>query len=427
MTVTDSQKWLILIVLVLSVLLVRLLGPMLTPFIFAALFAYLGDPLVDQLEEKNLSRTISVVIVFTVMSVITGLVLLVMIPTISTQIASLIKAFPQYIQWISEVALPWLSLKTGVEFRQFDVKSISDLMQGHWGQAGGFAGNVFGVLGKSGGILLSSVANLVLIPVVTFYLLRDWDKFMSAIHHILPREVESDVVHLAKESDEMLGAFLRGQVLVMVSLATIYSIGLWIVGVKFALLIGLVAGLVSFVPYMGLVVGLLVAGAAVMLQTHDPMQLLYVAMVFGVGQLLEGALLTPFLVGDKIGLHPVAVIFSVMAGGQLFGFTGILIALPVAAVLAVVVRDLHTRYMASHLYDASGDTIIADAGGGSEAESHVSIATKPEVTSEPGEEITNDSVTDSEAAVSQNKHSITASADKTSSLPDDTGDNNQTG
>jgi len=226
-------------------------------------------------------------------------------------------------------------------------------------EAGGVVKNIFGYVGKSSGVLFGVLANLFLIPVVTFYMLRDWDKFIEGIHSLLPRQIEPEVSRLASESNQMLSAFLRGQVLVMVSLATIYSVGLWLVGVKFALLIGLIAGIVSFVPYMGLIVGIAIAGIAVLLQFDAPvLPLALVAAVFGVGQVIEGALLTPLLVGDRIGMHPVAVMFSVLAGGQLFGFFGILVALPVAAVLAVIVRDIHKRYMRSHLYDTDR-TMIA--------------------------------------------------------------------
>lgn len=154
----------------------------------------------------------------------------------------------------------------------------------------------------------------------------------------------------------MLGAFLRGQLLVMISLGTIYSVGLWLIGLEFAILVGMLAGLVSFVPYLGFIVGILVAGVAVIFQTHELMQLIPVVAVFAVGQALEGMLLTPVLVGDRIGIHPVVIIFAILAGGQLFGFVGVLLALPVAAVLAVIVRHLHRRYLDSGIYMASASS-----------------------------------------------------------------------
>lgn len=223
----------------------------------------------------------------------------------------------------------------------------------NWRDVGGFAGKFASAITKSGVALAAWLANLVLVPVVTFYLLRDWDVMVARIRELLPRQQEPTIVKLAKNSDEVLGQFLRGQLAVMVALGTIYTVGLWIVGLDLALLVGMIAGLVSFVPYLGFIVGIVLAGIAAMMQFGDAVYLFYVAIVFGVGQILEGMVLTPLLVGDKIGLHPVAVIFAVMAGGQLFGFVGILLALPVAAVVVVILRHMREVYTASELYGNS--------------------------------------------------------------------------
>ena len=198
--------------------------------------------------------------------------------------------------------------------------------------------------------LAAWVANLILVPVVTFYLLRDWDVMMAKVNRLLPRNIEPKVSLWASECDEVLGAFMKGQLLVMFALGVIYAIGLWLVGLDLALLVGMIAGLASIVPYMGFIIGIVVAGVAAFIQFQDPVVLAYVGAVFMVGQMLEGMLLTPLLVGDRIGLHPVAVIFAIMAGGQLFGFVGILLALPVAAVIMVLLRHLHERYKSSSLY-----------------------------------------------------------------------------
>ena len=194
------------------------------------------------------------------------------------------------------------------------------------------------------------LANLVLIPVVTFYLLRDWDVLVARIHDLLPRYYEAKITEIARESDAVLGEFLRGQLTVMFALGVIYAVGLSLLGLDFGMLIGMLAGIVSFVPYLGVIVGIGLAGVAAMVQFQDLPHVLGVFAVFGVGQLLEGFVLTPKLVGDKIGLHPVAVIFAVMAGGQLFGVVGVLLALPVAAVLVVLLRHAHRRYTSSELY-----------------------------------------------------------------------------
>jgi predicted PurR-regulated permease PerM len=182
---------------------------------------------------------------------------------------------------------------------------------------------------------------------VAFYLLRDWNDMAARVHGLFPRPVQPRVAQLARESDEVLGAFLRGQLLVMLALAIIYSAGLWILGLDLALPIGLVAGFVSFVPYLGFIVGLAAASVAAIFQFQDAWMLMWVGAVFGFGQILEGTLITPKLVGDRIGLHPVAVIFAVLAGGQLFGFFGVLLALPAAAVMVVWLRHLHGGFIRS--------------------------------------------------------------------------------
>jgi len=176
---------------------------------------------------------------------------------------------------------------------------------------------------------------------------------VAKVHALIPRKNEKTIVMITKESDEVLGAFLRGQMLVMFVLAVIYSIGLMLIGLDTALLIGMLSGMVSFVPYLGFIIGIVVASVAALMQFQEFMPLIYVALVFLTGQMLEGMLLTPWLVGDKIGLHPVAVIFSVLAGGQLFGFVGVLLALPIAAIIAVVLRHVYERYTNSELYNES--------------------------------------------------------------------------
>ena len=180
--------------------------------------------------------------------------------------------------------------------------------------------------------------------------MRDWDVLVAKVHDLLPRRVADTASKLAGEVDTVLSAFVRGQFYVMLALGCIYSIGLWITGLDLALLIGMLAGLVSFVPYLGSIVGIVMACIAAMVQFHELISLVPVVIVFMVGQALEGMVLTPMLVGDKIGLHPVAVMFAVMAGGQLFGFLGILLALPVASVIMVLLRHVHDLYRYSDFY-----------------------------------------------------------------------------
>lgn len=352
MVINDSQKWLLLAGTTGFCFLLYLLAPILTPFFVAALLAYLGDPIADRLEARKLSRTLSVVIVFAVLLLLLVILLLVLIPLLENQFSYLVSNFPKYIDVIQNRFLPSVAATLGIDPTAMDLASIKTAIGKHFEQTGGIAMTLASSVTKSGATLVAWLANLVLIPVVTFYLLRDWDVLVARVRELLPRQYEPVAVKLASESDAVLAAFLRGQFLVMLALGVVYSVGLWFIDLKLALLIGMMAGLVSFVPYLGFILGILAASVAMLLQTHELTQLIPVFIVFGVGQALEGMLLTPLLVGDRIGLHPVAVIFAVLAGGQLFGFVGILLALPVAAVLAVLLRHLHDRYKASSIFNS---------------------------------------------------------------------------
>lgn len=327
--------------------LVWLLGPILTPFVLSAGLAYLGDPVADRLERARLSRTWAVVIVFTVLTVIVLSVLGVLVPMLLDQLREFIGNIPRYVEWLQEKGLPGIGIYVPAELR---LENLTDKVSENLPQAGGIAKDILGTLTRSGGAVLAFLAGALLVPVVTFYLMRDWDRLVAWVDSMIPRNAQPVVRQLARETDEVLSGFLRGQLLVMLVLGVVYSVGLWLVGVKLSLLIGLGAGLVSFVPYLGFIAGLLAAGIAVLVQTQEFMPLLYVLLVFAVGQVLESSLLTPWLVGDRIGLHPVAVIFAVMAGAQLFGFVGMLLGLPVAAIIAVLLRYAAERWRESTLY-----------------------------------------------------------------------------
>ncbi len=366
MTLTANARFWLIAVLVGGVL-VYLLAPVLTPFVVAALLAYLGDPLVDRLEQRRLGRwrigrTGAVVIVFLFMTLVLVMSVLLLIPMLEKQISRLISELPRYLAWFQDEALPWVTTRLGIESPTLESDQLVQMLRDHWQSAGGVAASVLAGVSKSGMAVISWLLNLVLIPVVAFYLMRDWDVLMETIRGMLPRSSEPTVSKLARESDDVLGAFLRGQLLVMMALATMYSIGLTLLGVDLALLIGLVAGLISFVPYLGTIVGMGAAIIASLVQYGELWHFIGVLAVFSVGQTIEGFVLQPWLIGDRIGLHPVAVIFAVMAGGQLFGFLGILLALPVAAVLVVVLRHFYERYRASEVYADSGSAVVIPDG-----------------------------------------------------------------
>lgn len=347
---SDSQKWLLLAGFAFGGWLLYLLAPVLTPFLVGALLAYLGDPLVDRLQRYGLGRSGAVTVVFAVMLLAGVLTLVVLLPVLQRQAITLMQGLPQFLDWAQNTLAPEFACVAGFELPRVEIEAIRQAIVEHWQQVGNVAGRVVAGLGRSGQLLLGWVAYLLLVPVVTFYLLRDWDLLVSAIDRLLPRaRVQPVVRRLATEIDAVLAEFLRGQLTLMLALAGIYVAGLWLVGLELAFVIGMLAGLVSFVPYLGVIVGLIVAGIAAFLQFHDVAQLLAVGAVFGVGQVLEGMVLSPLLVGDRIGLHPVAVIFAVMAGGQLFGFFGVLLALPVAAVIVVLLRHFRDEYLDSEL------------------------------------------------------------------------------
>ncbi len=324
------------------------LGPVLMPFAVSAGFAYLADPLVDRLQLR-VSRTLAVVLVFVTLSAVSLPVLILLLPLLADQLRLFVTHIPDYIDWFQDKGLPAIGVQLPDELR-LDYDNVKRVVAENLPQAGGIARELFGTLSRSGGALLAFMANLLLIPVVTFYLLRDWDDLVAWVDGALPVRHRETVRALARESDAVLSGFMRGQLLVMLALAVLYSFGLWLAGVQLALLIGIGAGLVSFVPYLGFIAGLLGAGIAALAQMEGLTPLVYVVVVFTIGQVIESSLLTPRLVGDRIGLHPVAVIFAVMAGGQLFGFVGVLLALPATAVLAVLLRHGMARWRQSDLY-----------------------------------------------------------------------------
>ncbi|MCF7749646.1 AI-2E family transporter [Bacillus subtilis subsp. subtilis] len=341
-----------------------LLGPILTPFVLALALAWLGDPLVDRIEATGRSRNTGVVLVFVAMILLLTAALLILVPMIERQIATLVAAIPQAQQWLMQTGIPWFEQKTGLEIMQWmDPDRLIEWVRSHWQQAGGFAKTFFGYVSRSGFTMVAWVVNILLLPILAFYFLRDWDKLVERVASMIPRNHIGTITKLARESDEVLGAFIRGQFLVMIALGVVYAAGLSLVGLKLGLLIGLVAGLISFIPYLGATTGIVMAVAAALVQAQgfDLKLLILVGVVFTVGQLLESYVLTPRIVGDKIGLHPVAVIFAVMAGGQLFGFLGMLLALPVAAVSNVLLRYAHQRYRQSDLYAGEKSAIVLDA------------------------------------------------------------------
>jgi predicted PurR-regulated permease PerM len=264
---------------------------------------------------------------------------------------TLVESLPSYRDWFVGTGLPWVQRKTGLELVSWlDPQRLIALLRAHWAQAGGTAATLLGYLSRSGFALIGWLANIVLMPVLTFFFLRDWDHLVERLAALVPRDHAPTVSRLTHESSLVLGGFLRGQLLVMLILGVLYGAGLSAIGLDVGILIGVVAGVLTFVPYLGPATVIILGGIAALIEFGDWQHIAGVIAVFGVGQVIESMWLTPKLVGDRIGLHPAAVIFAVLAGGQLFGFLGMLLALPVAAIANVLLRYAHERYTQSRLY-----------------------------------------------------------------------------
>ncbi|MCE8032009.1 MAG: AI-2E family transporter [Halomonas sp.] len=345
------KEWWVLIGAVAVVWLLFQLEAMLMPFIAGMILAYLTDPLANRLQRLGLSRTLAVCGVFLILVVILVVALLVLIPLAVQQVRQFGLMIPGIFDWVETVLAPQIRGWTGLDVAA-DLDDVQQTLAQHWQDAGGYLAPFLGKIGRSGAAFLAWVTYVALIPVVTFYLLLDWDRLLTNLRSMVPRRWEADVVRLSRRCDDVLSAFLRGQLLVMLTLGAIYAVGLTAMGLRFGLLIGMAAGLASIVPFLGFIVGISVALVVAFFQFGTWLALLGVLIVFAIGQVLESVVLQPKLLGDRIGLHPVAVIFAVLAGGNLFGFTGVLLALPAAAVIMVLLRELNERYKRSSLYDA---------------------------------------------------------------------------
>ena len=347
-----NNRWLILVAV--FVFFIYLLLPVLTPFLIAAILAYICDPLVDRLSlwgvsKFRLGRTLATALMMLAIFAAIFLLFLILIPLLQKESLLIAERLPAFIGRLRDSIEPWLHARFGIHF---DVNSaqIQEVITKNWKTAGNFLGETLKLVGGHGMALLGMVANILLLPVVLFYLLRDWDGFVASIGQLVPRDWHDKTVTVAKEIDQVLAEFLRGQLMVMLAMSLFYTIGLWIAGLDMALPIGLIAGLLGFVPYLGIALGLALALLVAALQFTSIGQVIPVLLVFGIGQLLEGMVLTPKLVGHRIGLHPVIVIFALLAGGQLFGFAGVLLALPVSAAIAVGLRHTRDSYLGSDAY-----------------------------------------------------------------------------
>ena len=335
-------------------LLVFLLGlilfrEILLPFLVGMAAAYLLDPAADRLQRWGLGRTTATLIITVGFFIVLMVLLLLILPTLVTQAAQLAAELPAYLEALRERLLPRLSGLLAQADLDFDL-SAEGLLQRYSAQGMQVVVAAVTQLLQSGVALLNLVALIFVTPIVTFYLLRDWDRMVARVWESVPPDLQPTVLRLARDTDEVLAGFIRGQGLVCLFLALFYGIGLLLVGLRFGLIIGFLTGIFSFIPYIGMTIGLVIGLAVAAFQFQDIVMIGLVAGIFALGQFIEGNLISPRLVGSRIHLHPVWVIFAVLAGTVWAGVLGTLLAVPVAAVIGVLLRFGLERYRASALY-----------------------------------------------------------------------------
>ncbi|ALG71710.1 membrane protein [Azospirillum thiophilum] len=347
---TESKQirfW--LIGLGLFVLALWLLADMMLPFVAGLAIAYLLDPLVDRLEAVRLPRWLGTTLVL--LSFLLGLVLvsLLLLPLVQGQVSHLLEVLPTYAALVKERLIPALD--------RLIHRLPADDVERLRAAAGTYAGEVAGMVGRvvsrilSGGMAVFDIVTLLFItPIVAFYMMRDWDLMVAKVDSWLPRQHAETIREQAREVNVTLSGFVRGQALVCVVLGVFYALALSLAGLDFGLVIGLLAGLLSFIPYVGSLFGFVASTGLALLQFDEFWRVGIVIGIFLFGQAVEGNVLTPKLVGDKVGLHAVWVMFALLAGGSLFGFVGVLLAVPVAAVIGVLTRFALRQYLSSPYY-----------------------------------------------------------------------------
>jgi predicted PurR-regulated permease PerM len=327
--------------------LLYLLGPVLTPFLFALILAYIFQKQVAWLSRRGMSRGLAASVVMVLLLVGGVALLLVVVPLIQEQLARLSEGLPRFFEY-ARVRLEPLArdhLDLDLDFDHLRALAIEQMPSPQR-----IAAWVLPSLASGGLAVVGFFVNLMLVPLVLFYFMRDWDEIVASIDELVPRHLHAKVAGIAREIDAVLDEFLRGQVSVMVVMALFYAVALWLVGIDYAVAIGLLTGLTVFIPYVGALFGIVLGSVVALMQFEALGPLLWVWAVFGVGQFLEGYVVVPRLVGDRIGLHPVVVIFALLAFGQLFGFLGVLLALPASAALLVWLRHLRAHYLSSAAY-----------------------------------------------------------------------------
>ena len=336
----------------LAMLALWLLGAVLTPFVIAAVLAYALTPMVNKLDHLGngkLPRVLAVLVVQAVFGLLVFSILLLIVPIFAKELPLLREQLPVLASRLNDALSPWIA-QCGIN-GSLDVASIKTFVVKYLtANVADTFGSVMLSIQLGGSVALAIIGNVVLIPVALFFFLKDWDRFVATVLVLVPPNMRPQVDSFTAEADMVLGQYLRGQLLVMGTLAIYFSVALALFGFDLAVPLGVFTGMAFFVPYLGFGLGMVLAVLAGALQFGGWYGVLVVAGVFGAGQLVESFYLTPRLVGERIGLHPLAVIFALLAFGQLLGFLGVLIALPSSAVLLVAIRRARASYLSSKLY-----------------------------------------------------------------------------
>ncbi|CDA18375.1 aTP/GTP-binding protein [Acetobacter sp. CAG:267] len=329
--------------------LLYLLRSVLMPFVAGILLAYLLDPLTLKLQKCKMSRTWATVLVCFLMILIVLPAIFLFLGMVESQVTLLVQATPKYLALVLEKARPALQ-RLAERFPGLIGGNLEEMIKGNIGNGVKFAGALLKGLIANGFAFINLISLILITPIVTFYMLRDWDTFVRKFEGLLPKKSKKGIMESMKEINAIIAGFIRGQLSVCLILGLYYSIGLKLVGLELGLLVGFIAGVISFIPYVGSITGFVLGIILAFAQFGDVTHVMYVVAVFLSGQFLEGNFLTPKLVGDSVGLHPVWVMFALLAGGVLLGFLGLMLAVPVAAIIGVLVRNMIKRYKQSSLY-----------------------------------------------------------------------------
>jgi predicted PurR-regulated permease PerM len=331
------------------------LGPVLTPFVAAAILAYVLAPLVEAMQSRKIPRVLATLVAIVLAILALASLVLILVPIVQKEFGLIRSGLPGLVASITSGVQPWLEERFGITL-QLDAAAIRNWLTEQLADSGqDIAAMAFGYAKSGWAAALQVIGTVFLVPVVLFYLLNDWPVLVARVRALIPARWMPEIDSLFGETDALLGQYLRGQMLLMLALAIWYSGALLVAGFDLWLPIGVLTGLLVFIPYIGFATGLCFAAIAGMLQLGPLTGLVSVAVVYGIGQVLESVWLTPKLVGERIGLHPVAVIFALLAFGATLGFIGVLLALPLAAIVAVGLRRLRRAWLDSEFFERQGD------------------------------------------------------------------------